>query len=76
VDEDITQEEADYLRVRSAIDEALGGDLAEIDAGIILGALVDVSLELIMAGDNLSEKEAIESLVATLQELAADTSDN
>jgi len=75
VDEDITQEEADYLRVRGAIDEALSGDAGEIDAGIILGALVDVSLELIMAGDNLSEREAIESLVATLQELAADSTD-
>lgn len=71
--DDITQEEADYLRVRGAIDEALGGDLAEIDAGIVLGALVDISLELIMASDTLSEKEAIESLIATLQELAADT---
>lgn len=72
MNEDITQEEADYLRVRTAIDEALGGDLSEIDAGIVLGALVDVSLELIMASDTLTEKEAIESLIATLQELAAD----
>lgn len=75
MDEDITQEEADYLRVRTAIDEALSGDLGEVDAGIILGALVDVSLELIMASDSISEKEAIESLIATLQELAADDSE-
>ncbi|MBW8734694.1 MAG: hypothetical protein JF571_10380 [Asticcacaulis sp.] len=70
--EDITQEEADYLRVRTSIDQALGGDLAEVDAGIVLGALIDISLELIMASDTLTEQEAIENLIATLQELAAD----
>ncbi len=73
--EDITQEEADYLRVRTALDEALGGDLGEIDAGIVLGALVDISLELVMASDTLTEKEALESLIATLQELVAEADD-
>lgn len=75
IQDEITPEEADYLRVRGAIDDALGGDLSDIDAGIVLGALIDISLELVMASDTITEKEAIESLIATLQELALDVAD-
>lgn len=74
--EEITPEEADYLRVRTAIYGALSGDLAEVDAGIVLGALLDVSLELVMGGDNVTEKEAIESVIATLHELLEDVDED